>query len=326
MPTARDLINLSFKQAGILGVGQTLLAEDVNDGFTLFKSMIAQWQKRRWMVPSLYDVSAIGNGERSNLIGPGKHYNAPRPDKIQAAYIVQRNTGPDPISIPLRQVFAYEDYANIAVKSLNSLPGVFFYDAHYPYGNVYLWPIPSNQYEAHLIIKSNIGLETAIAAGEIVTGGTGYTDGTVASVPFTNEDDTGASGGTATITVAGGIVTTVTLPNPNNGNGYNVGDLLSVLSGGLIGAGTGFSYRVTNTSASLDSELNMPPEFEEAIRCNLCVRLGPMYQRSVDPANVALAKKSLNTIRIANVQVPKLQMPDALWSRRAFNIWNADGF
>lgn len=31
-PTARDILTLSFKEAGILGVGQTLLAEDSNGG------------------------------------------------------------------------------------------------------------------------------------------------------------------------------------------------------------------------------------------------------------------------------------------------------
>src|ERR1700749_2369008 len=86
MPTARDFITMAMKEAGVLGVGQSLLSEDVNDGFILLNRMLAQWQKRRWLVPNLYEVSALGNGQKSNLIGPGQYYNTLRPDKIQAAY------------------------------------------------------------------------------------------------------------------------------------------------------------------------------------------------------------------------------------------------
>jgi hypothetical protein len=101
MTTARELINLAAKEAGILGVGQTLLAEDINDCFTLLTRMLAQWQKRRWLVPGLTQVSAIGNGLKSNKIGPGQYYNAIRPDKILAAYFLQTNTTGTPVSYQL---------------------------------------------------------------------------------------------------------------------------------------------------------------------------------------------------------------------------------
>src|ERR1700761_5765142 len=93
MATARDFIILALKEAGVLGVGQTPLAEDINDCFVLLNRMLAQWQKRRWLVPNLIDVKAIGNSRISNLIGPGQYYNSPRPDKIQAAYFKQLVSG-----------------------------------------------------------------------------------------------------------------------------------------------------------------------------------------------------------------------------------------
>ncbi len=52
MTTARDLIQDALKEATILGVGQTALAEDINDGMKMLRRMLAQWQKRRWMVPA----------------------------------------------------------------------------------------------------------------------------------------------------------------------------------------------------------------------------------------------------------------------------------
>lgn len=158
MPTtARDLIVLALKEAGILGVGQTPLSEDINDCFTLLKRMTAQWQKRRWMIPALTDIKKQANGAKSVTVGTGGFFDIPRPDKIQAAYFIQLGTGPTPVSFPLRQIFAYEDYARIAIKDLNSFPTSFFYDAAWPLANLFVYPIPSNLYEIHLIIKTDLG-------------------------------------------------------------------------------------------------------------------------------------------------------------------------
>src|SRR6185312_1361339 len=108
MTTARDFITLAMKEAGVLGVGQSLLAEDINDGFTILNRMLAQWQKKRWLVPSLYDVSAPGNSQKSNLIGPNQYYNALRPDKIQAAYFKQLNGNTaDQVSFKLIPIWSW---------------------------------------------------------------------------------------------------------------------------------------------------------------------------------------------------------------------------
>lgn len=155
--TARDFIILALKEAGILGVGQTPLAEDVSDCFVLLQRMTAQWQSKRWMIPALTDIVQVGNNNISNTIGPGGYWNVPRPDKIQGGYFIQLNTGQSPISLPLTPIFAYEDYIRLTVKKLNTLPDAFFYDGAWPLGNIFIWPIPSNIYEIHLLVKSQLG-------------------------------------------------------------------------------------------------------------------------------------------------------------------------
>lgn len=162
--TARDFIILALKESGILGVGQTPLAEDINDCLVLLQRMTAQWQTRRWMVPGLTDIVQVGNNAISNTIGPGGYWNVPRPDKIQAGYFIQLNTGLTPVSLPLAATFSYEDYARITIKNLNSLPDTFFYDGNNVngLGNIFIWPIPSAVYEIHLIVKSQLGWPTNI--------------------------------------------------------------------------------------------------------------------------------------------------------------------
>lgn len=325
--TARDFISLALKEAGVVGIGQTPNDEDINDCFVLLNRMLAQWQKKRWLVPNLTDVYAPGNSLKSNLIGPGQHYNFARPDKIQAAYFKQLNSGSNNVSYPLTPIWSYEDYSRIALKELNSWPSYYFYDAAFPYGNVFIWPIPTDQYEVHLILKGPIGFTIELEAGEILTAGNGYTNGNYVSVPFTNVNSFGANG-TADITVAGGIVTQVVINN--SGDGYKINDTLSASNADLGGTGANFSWKVTNVTDSLDAIFNMPPEYEEPIHYNLCVRIVSMYQLPANPVAGKLAILGLNTIRNANSQISKLQMPAALRfggsGGAGWYIFNADQY
>jgi hypothetical protein len=325
MATARDFITLALKEAGVLGIGQTANAEDINDCFTLLHRMLAQWQKKRWIVPNLIDVYAPGNSQRSNLIGPGQHYNSARPDKIQSAYFKQLNSGSsNNVSYPLAPIWSYEDYSRIALKDLNSWPTYYFYDAAFPYGNVFIWPIPTSAYEVHLIVKGPIGFTVEVESGEILTAGTGYANGAYVGVPLTNTNGFGG-GATADITVAGGIVTQVAIND--KGDGYKINDTLSASNAYLGGTGTGFVWKVTNVTDSLDAEFNMPPEYEEAIHYNLCVRIVSMYQLPANPVAGKLAVLALNTIRNSNSQISQLQMPAALRNNNGgagFYIFNAD--
>ena len=330
MPTARDIIVLGMKEAGILGVGQTLLSEDVNDGFILLKRMVAQWQRKRWLVPSLKDIAMLGNGNVSNPIGPGQYWNVARPDKIQGGYVIQQNTGSTPVSLPLYPIFAYEDYIRISVKNLNSLPDHFFYDNAYPVGNVFIWPIPTSTYQIHLLLKAQLGFSTTIASGLISAVGAAYVNGVYNNVPLAPLNpgslygQSSGTGATANITVAGGAVTGVVIQN--GGEDFNVGDILTASNTYLGNAGAGFNYTVTGTTDNLNSDIDMPPEYEEALHYNLALRICSMYQIQAQDETKFLARSALNTLRMANTQVPELRMPPTLRRGKSFNIFNADGF
>lgn len=172
MTTARDLITLALKESGVLGVGQTALAEDMNDGYTYLRRMLATWQVKRWMVPALVDYHIIATGAKSYTVGPGGNFAIiPRPREIKGGYFIQLNTGSNPVSLPLSPVFAYEDYIRITVKDLNSLPDIFFYDNAWSggLGNIYFWPIPSNQYEMHILVQANLAFPSVLGIDTVFT-------------------------------------------------------------------------------------------------------------------------------------------------------------
>lgn len=83
---------------------------------------------------------------------------------------------------------------------------------------------------AQRLVKST-GLWRTVVGN--IAAGSGYTNGTYTSVSLTGGTGSGA---VATIVVAGGLVTTVTITSP--GTGYVVGDVLAA----SIAGGSGFSY------------------------------------------------------------------------------------
>lgn len=235
MTTALEIINLAQKACGNLGVGQVLLAEDTQESLRILNMMLAQWNRSRWLVHHLVDTAFACTGAISYTVGLGGNFNIARPDRLEAAYIRQTNiASPNQIDYPLNILESREDYSLISMKQLQASPSYcIFYDAAYPLGNVFPYPVPSNQFELHLITKS----------------------------PLT-------------------------------------------------------------TFSAVSGTVNFPPEYEEVLWTNLAVRLATIYQLQLSPDVVALAKAGRSTLRKANAQISRLQMPTSLNRDGLYNVYS----
>jgi len=156
MSTANDIIRMALKDCGALGVGRAASAEDLSDAFTRLNWMLGQWQRKRWFIWHLVDVSVVSTGAQSYSVGPGGDIDvAVRPSRLEAAYVRQINqeTEPNQVDYPLTIIQSYENYSMIGIKQLTSFPDAIFYDSAQPVGLIYPWPIPNaGQYEVHIII------------------------------------------------------------------------------------------------------------------------------------------------------------------------------
>lgn len=238
MTTAGDLISLSLREAGVIGVGQTAAAQDANDALRLLNAMIAQWRRRRWIVYTLVESVLQANGSLYYTVGAGGDFNITRPDMIESAFFRQNvSTVPNNVDYPLTPLRARENYNEIALKSLSSFPQVFFYESAWPLGKLYVWPLPDNSYELHITTKQAL-----------------------------------------------------------------------------------------QQFASLVEEIDLPPEYEEALHNNLAVRLKPMYGLPPDPTITQLAKLSLNTIKNANAQIALMGMPQDLVKGSNYNIYSDSSY
>lgn len=229
--TTGDMIAFALRASGILGVGQTASAEDATTGLQLLVDLVAEWQRRRWLVYALQEVSVPSStGAQFYTIGPGQDFDCARPASIKAAYVrILTGATPNLVDTPVEIVASREEYAMISVKTLETIPAIVFYDTQWPIGRVYWWPVPpGGMYGLYLEVQA---------------------------------------------------------PLPAYG--------------------------------SLVDPLNVPPEYYEAIRWALAVRMQLSYGLQPPPGHVAAMNQALQVLRAANAQIPQLAIPVPMSRLRA---------
>lgn len=128
----------------------------MNDSFNLMNMMMAQWQRRRYLVYQLTEASKQATGATSYTVGTGGDFNIPRPSKLEFAYFRMQGSSPLPVDYPLEIIRAREDYDRIGLKTLNAFPQYAFYDAGNPLGNLFIWPVPNNQYTIFITVMQQL--------------------------------------------------------------------------------------------------------------------------------------------------------------------------
>lgn len=164
-PTATsvsDICSAALHECGALGVGQTALADDLNDAWARLQWMLQQWERKRWLVYHLVDLSKVSTGALSYTVGPGGDFDtgvgSVRPAKLESAFLRQiQIPPPNQIDYPLEILQSREDYNRIALKSLVSFPGACFLDTAWPTANLFVWPVPNpNIYSVHISILAQL--------------------------------------------------------------------------------------------------------------------------------------------------------------------------
>lgn len=159
MTTVTDFLNLALIDSGVLGQGQVAQAEDIQNAFVRANYMIAQWNRKRWLLYNLTDISVTTNGAMTYTIGPGMNFNTPRPDRLEDGCFLRQvaSSGVQQIDYPLQLLSSREDYNRIRLKTMGTWPSIIFYDSNWPTGTVYAWPVPqANQYELHVLVKHQL--------------------------------------------------------------------------------------------------------------------------------------------------------------------------
>ncbi len=162
--TAGDIISAALRTSGVVGVGQTPLAEDSNDALDLLREIAGTWNRERFMAWRNVEVIIPSTGAASYALPD-------RPPRLDSAFARQTwqgsvqaiSAGTSPVDYPLAIIDSQSDYNTISLKSLTAFPSAVWYASDYPTGTLFPWPIPpAGQYELHVFYRYALPVYTAL--------------------------------------------------------------------------------------------------------------------------------------------------------------------
>ena len=156
--TPLELCRNAILNVGVASLQDTIYAEDINKAFDVLNSLLAAWSVKDFLLFNLIDVSFVADGSQSYSIGTGQTINTPRPNAIENAYArFLPVSGTNSVDIQLGIIQSRLDYASITLKGLTTFPSAVWMDTSFPYGNVFVYPIPTaGKYEIHLVLKDQL--------------------------------------------------------------------------------------------------------------------------------------------------------------------------
>ncbi len=142
--TARDLIERSLRLIGVVASGETMTADEANDGLTTLNYLIQSWATQGLTMHAVTRVTEpIIASQAYYTLGSGGNIDRAWVRRIERASIVFSSTTPD-TETPIT-CYSDQTWANIAAKDMTStVPQGIYYDATYPLGKVYPWPVATD--------------------------------------------------------------------------------------------------------------------------------------------------------------------------------------
>jgi len=144
MTTARDVIEGALRLIRVQDPAESASSDQAADGLSALNAMLGSWNTEPQLSWFERDMELPLTGATSYTIGPGGDLDTTRPLKLNGAYV--RQNGSD---YPVR-VRSDRLYQSITDKDANGRPELVQYDADYPLGTLYVWPVGGSSYTLYL--------------------------------------------------------------------------------------------------------------------------------------------------------------------------------
>lgn len=152
MTTALQLITGSMRLIEAVASGETPTTDEQTDALAVLNQLLESWSLqglavyRRDLTP--YTTVA---GQASYSIGAGEEWDGARPMTIKGAYATVND-----VDYPVDPMTT-QQYADLTDKDEQAeIPDGVYYDATYPNGTVYLFPVPSTAITVTLVIDEQL--------------------------------------------------------------------------------------------------------------------------------------------------------------------------
>lgn len=144
MATARDIIEASLREIGVLAASETATAEDASTALTRLNRYLDRLATERL---SIYTVTrstwTITSGTGAYNVASGQTVNIARPVHVENVKYQDTNTTPDS-EYPLTKL-TEQAYQAITFKAQTSeFPEAWYYNPTYPTAVLTLWPAPTS--------------------------------------------------------------------------------------------------------------------------------------------------------------------------------------
>ena len=144
MATARDLVEASLREIGVLAGGEAAASADASDGLSALNRLIDSWSNERL---TLYTTTrttwTITANTQSYLVGTSQVVNVSRPTHVDEVRFVDTSLDPD-TEFPISEL-TVEAYASWSQKaSTATYPTNYYYNPTYASATISLFPIPTS--------------------------------------------------------------------------------------------------------------------------------------------------------------------------------------
>jgi len=146
MATANSIITRALRIAGVLARSEPPDAEELNDGLdTLNDLMESMSNDSLLLYARTLENFTLTGGQTDYTIGSGGDFDTDRPLSIIKAYVRSGD-----IDYPL-SIISDEEYANITLKTTQTIPYFLNYNGQFPLGTIKLYPSPPSGYELYIL-------------------------------------------------------------------------------------------------------------------------------------------------------------------------------
>ncbi len=141
MTTARNIIEAALRKLAALGSGESLAAEDAQDGLQALNAMLSSWSVEGDLVYQMTrETFTLTGGTSAYTIGLGQTFNTERPLDIYAM-----NVSLGGISYPVDQSDERQ-FATIQMPAQSGRPYTCYYNSNSPIATLNFYYVPNTTY------------------------------------------------------------------------------------------------------------------------------------------------------------------------------------
>ena len=143
--TAQEIVEAALREIGVLGISETLSAQEAIDGLARLNRFISRLATENKTIYTVTRTTAtLTASQASFTVGAGGNINIARPVYISKVNFIDTSQDPD-YEFPLGELLTERQYQDIPMKALTAVyPSCAYYNPTYPTGTLIPWPIPTS--------------------------------------------------------------------------------------------------------------------------------------------------------------------------------------